>query len=109
MVPVHTLARAARAGAVLAIVLAGIAAVAPMPAFADNGSNLVDLWAAFDQAVFAGMATPVLIWAANKARLPPEKPPAIEQLASEFINTDIANAAVRAPAPDPGRARKAAP
>ena len=59
----------------LALALLAISAVAPMPVFADNGSSLGDLWAALDQAAFAGMATPILIWAANKARLPPPPGP----------------------------------
>lgn len=68
-------APAVRVAAAAAVALVAAAAIAPMPVFADNGTSLSDLWATFDQAVFAGMATPVLIWAANKVRPPEPEPP----------------------------------
>ncbi len=79
MTDIHTvrrrLDRAVRVAAAAALALIAAAIIAPMSVFADNGTSLQDLWATFDQAVFAGMATPVLIWAANKVRLPEPEPP----------------------------------
>ena len=60
-------------GAAIALALLALRAIAPMPVFADNGTSLIDLWPLFDLAVFAGMATPFVIWAGNKYR-PPTQP-----------------------------------
>jgi hypothetical protein len=73
--PGRRLARTGRIATKAAIALTAAAVVTPMSVFGDNGTSLQDLWATFDQAVFAGMATPVLIWAANKVRPPEPEPP----------------------------------
>ncbi len=67
-----SVAGAAGLGAALAMTLVAVAAMAPTPVFADNGTSLIDLWPAFDLAVFAGMATPFIFWMAKRPPPPPE-------------------------------------
>ena len=55
----------------LAVAFLVITAVGPMPVFADNGLSFVDMWPAIDIAVFAGFATPFIIWGAGKHWEPP--------------------------------------
>ena len=68
-----SIARVAGLSVVLGSALTAITALAPGLALADNGGSFVDMWPAIDIAVFAGMATPFIFWAAK--RFPPPGPP----------------------------------
>ena len=59
----------------MAVALLAITAVAPVAVLADNMLSFVDAWPVFDLAVFAGMATPFIFWAAKRFPPPPPGPP----------------------------------
>ncbi len=78
-----------RRSAAVALALVAIGLTTPAPVLADNGASLQDLWSIFDLAVFAGLATPVLLWLADAARIP--DPPLLVPLPPETFPTDYSN------------------